>query len=100
MEATLVEFLKQGATKILIKILDQLINGIHGTDVLCNRVVYWEVHGRFHSLKEPWVYDGLATDRETGISAKAKHYKSAKGAMKHALEQLGTKLKNAGLLQA
>lgn len=54
--------------------------------------------GRFHSLVEPLVYDAEATHTATGISARVKHFKSAKGAMKHVLDALADKLVQAGVL--
>jgi len=93
----LIEWCIECAKRILAKIIKDL-KGREGTDVIFDRPVKWKYKARVHSLKEPWVYDGWATDLKTGIKSQAKHYKSAKGAVKHAYEELGKKLVAKGIL--
>lgn len=69
-----------------------------GTVVVEGRTIKWKTHGRVHSLSELWVWDGEAKDVETGLKGTAKHYKGSDGAMKHAIDNLTTKLKLAGKL--
>ena len=54
-------------------------------------------HGRVHSLKEPRVYDGTATDTLSGLSSNIKHEKSSREAKHAATTALIQKLKSAGL---
>ena len=50
-----------------------------------DRTIIYEAKGRFHSLDEPWVYDGTAWDIESGITAKVEHHKQSKDAVKDIL---------------
>lgn len=63
------------------------------------RTIKYSAKGRVHSIKEPWVYDGTAWDVESGISEKAKHYKSKQGAIEHATLKLLERLKKDGILK-
>ena len=63
------------------------------------RVIKYKAKGRVHSFKEPWVYDGTAWDVLTGISEKAKHYKSKQGAIEHAVVKLMERLKREGMIR-
>ena len=62
-------------------------------------MISYKAKGRVHSLKEPWVYDGTAWDISSGISEKAKHYKSKQGAIKNAMLQLLGRLKKEGIMK-
>ena len=59
-------------------------------------MISYKAEGRVHKLK--WVYDGRAWDVASGISVKAKHYKSKHGAIEHAVKELIDKLNAAGIV--
>ncbi|XP_071483735.1 uncharacterized protein [Diadema antillarum] len=63
------------------------------------RVVKYKAEGRVHSFKEPWVYDGTAWDIMSGISEKARHYKSKQGAIEHAVVRLMERLKRDNIIK-
>ncbi|XP_033640578.1 uncharacterized protein LOC117300840 [Asterias rubens] len=86
----------------LIKMVGSLINSAvneEGQVTIAGRVISYKAKGRVHSLKEPWVYDGTAWDISSGISEKAKHYKSKHGAIKNAMLQLLGRLKKEGIMK-
>ena len=64
-----------------------------------DRDIHVEVKGRFHSLSEPWVWDGYALDVKSGISAQSKHYKGQHGAMEHAVKKLCDKMREKEILK-
>ncbi len=55
--------------------------------------------GRIHSFEEPWVYDATATDVDSGVFVKKKHFDTADEAIYEAIEELVKKLKERKLLQ-
>ena len=62
------------------------------------RVIGYRAHGRVHSLKEPWVYDGMAWDVGSGINAKVKHYSNSEDAIRDAVLKVVNDLKTKGII--
>lgn len=56
------------------------------------RIFCYKAYGRFHSLREPLVFDASASDQKTGITVEAKHYDNDQEAIRHAVEKLKSKL--------
>ncbi len=86
----------------LIKAVGAIINTAvneEGQVTIAGRVISYKAKGRVHSFKEPWVYDGTAWDISSGISEKAKHYKSKQGAIEHAMLKLLDRLKRDGIMK-
>ena len=75
----------------------QKLTGEKGLVSLHGRTIKYEAKGRFHTVTK-YVYDGYAWDVESGTSVKAKHYKSAKGAIEHAVKELCDDLRKKGIL--
>ncbi|XP_027042967.1 uncharacterized protein LOC113670952 [Pocillopora damicornis] len=73
-----------------------LLTGESGELNFRERVIKYKAEGRVHKLK--WVYDGVAWDIQSGISVKAKHYKSKHGAIEHAVKELIDKLASHGII--
>jgi hypothetical protein len=63
------------------------------------RTIEYSVSGRFHSLREPWVYDGTARDVATGETGEKKHFETADWAINGAIEELVKKLKERKLIK-
>jgi len=86
----------------LLQTVSKIVNDAISEDgqvTVAGRVIKYKAKGRVHSLKEPWVYDGTAWDISSGISEKAKHYKSKQGAIEHAMLKLLDRLKREGILK-
>ena len=49
-------------------------------------MIEYKAEGRIHKLE--WVYDGTARDVKSGTSVEARHYKSTRGAIEHAMKKL------------
>ena len=62
------------------------------------RVIGYRAHGRVHSLKEPWVYDGMAWDVGSGTDAKVKHYSNSEDAIRDAVLKVVNVLKTMGII--
>lgn len=60
------------------------------------RSIQVRIRGRFHSLREWWVYDAKARDVETGMEAQVRHFKSNSGAKEHAVAELLSQLRELG----
>ena len=63
------------------------------------RTIQYSVSGRFHSFKEPWVYDATAKDVATNHQVIKKHDKTAELAINGAIEELVKQLKERKLIQ-
>jgi hypothetical protein len=63
------------------------------------RTIKYSVSGRFHSIREPWVYDATATDVESGVFVKKKHFDHEDEAIFAAIEKLMKELKERNILQ-
>ena len=63
------------------------------------RTIAYGAQGRFHSLDEPWVYDGYAWDIESGIEAKVNHDKESDKVIQVAVKEVIKKLEAQGILQ-
>ncbi|XP_022088797.1 uncharacterized protein LOC110978264 [Acanthaster planci] len=86
----------------LLKTVTSVVNSLaneEGQVTVAGRVIKYKAKGRVHSFKEPWVYDGTAWDISSGISEKAKHYKSKQGAIEHAMLKLLERLKRDGIMK-
>jgi hypothetical protein len=80
-------------------ILRYVVDGVQNVNItIADRQIIFNVRGRFHSIREPLVWDGYALDIRSGISAKMKHFKSMNGAMEHTLRELCNRLVAAGIL--
>lgn len=62
------------------------------------RIICYSAHGRFHSLREPLVYDASASDQESGITVEAIHCDNSQKAISHAVEKLKGKLQEKGIV--
>ena len=62
------------------------------------RIFCYSAYGRFHSLREPLVYDASASDQNSGISVEAKHYDNYQEAIRHAVEKLKGRLQEKGII--
>lgn len=74
-------------------------------NILMGLKLLWEsrrisssAHGRVHSLKEPWVWDGKAKDEQSGLQAESRHHKSENGAKSHAEQKLRSALQGQGII--
>lgn len=56
------------------------------------------VKGRFHSPREPLVYDAEVVHRRSRIQGSKRHTKSATGAIEHAVRDCVNKMKAGGVL--
>ena len=63
------------------------------------RTILFDIKGRVHSFREPWVYDAKAWDKESGIRVKVNHFKNSKDAENAAFNQLILELKRKGLIK-
>ncbi|KAM7451291.1 hypothetical protein ABFA07_000977 [Porites harrisoni] len=62
------------------------------------RIFCYKAYGRFHSFREPLVFDASASDQESGITVEAKHYDNDQKAIGHAVEKLKGKLQEKGII--
>ena len=62
------------------------------------RIFCYKAYGRFHSLREPLVFDASASDQESGITVEAKHHDNDQKAIDHAVEKLKGKLQEKGII--
>ncbi|XP_068727700.1 death domain-containing ATP nucleosidase-like [Montipora capricornis] len=80
-------------------LLQSITGGAPGQVNFRGRTIGYRALGRIHSLDEPWVYDATASDIESGIKAKVKHYKESEEAVQDAVKEVITKLTAQGILQ-
>ena len=52
-----------------------------------------------HSIEDPWVFDGMAWDVESGISKKVRHCQDGEDAKKEAFNELVAELEKRGILK-
>ena len=77
----------------------------HRRNTLMRLNLLWEsrqitssAHGRVHSLKDPWVYDGKARDEQSGLEKQSRHHKGKTSAKQHAEKELRTALQDQGII--
>ena len=63
------------------------------------RVISCTSRLRYHSLAEPFVYDGKAEDNETGIEEESNHHNTRQEAIERALRKLKERLHSEGVVR-
>ena len=79
--------------------LDSIAGTNKGTRVFNGRTIKYSVSGRIYSFEEPWVYDATATDVETGVFVKKKHFDTEDEAIFAAVEDLMKNLKERKIIK-
>ena len=77
---------------------DKAFTGKSGEINIYGRRIKFKAKWRFHSFKEPIVWDATAQDMESGIKVEEKHHDTDRDASKFAVEKLCKELKSKGIL--
>ena len=77
---------------------DNAFTGNSGEINIYGRRIKFKAKWRFHSFKEPIVWDATAQDMETGIAVEERHHDTDKDANKFAIKKLCEELKSKGIL--
>ena len=77
---------------------DKAFTGKSGEINIYGRRIKFKAKWRFHSFKEPIVWDATAQDVESGIKVEDKHHDTDRDANKFAVEKLCKELKSKGIL--
>ena len=62
------------------------------------RVISCYFRYRFHSLVDLFVYDGFASDDESGMGEESRHHNTCEEAIEHALRKLKERLHIEGVV--